>query len=212
MSALDVFHLPLQISVRFTLLCCPRKLCELYQQTFHCLCALLGLATGDLQQEMGGRSKFIAFIPLVLSLQVHFRPSVFLSRKSLHLKAANSMWLLSISTNLFLSLPFGLRGDIIFLTTGSGSLLYLKGAICFLGHWQNEHVNTAHCVGCSVMCFLSYGVINYRVLPIQVLMTSCCWGLVLSGSSWDFPEPLLCWSYCFLNPTSSSWFAPSFFL
>lgn len=55
------------------------------------LCALLGLASGDVQQEMGGRSKFMVFISLVPSLQVLFRPSVFLSQKSLHLKAANSM-------------------------------------------------------------------------------------------------------------------------
>lgn len=68
MSVLDVFHLPLQICVPFTLLCCPRKLCELYQQNFHGLWALWDLASGDLKQEMGGRSKFRVFIPLGSSL------------------------------------------------------------------------------------------------------------------------------------------------
>lgn len=35
------------------------------------------------------------------------------------------------------------------------------------------------------------------------LLTGCCWGLVHSGSRWDFSLPLLCWISCFLDPPSS---------
>ena len=99
-SAPDTFHLPLQLSA-------PGKLYELHQQTSHGLWHLLALASGDLQQEKRGRkgrSKLQVFISLTL-LQAKCVPQP----KSLHLKVANSPWLLSASTPS--PCPLEPRGD-----------------------------------------------------------------------------------------------------
>lgn len=127
-SVPGVFYLPLQISASFTLLCCPRKLYGLHQQNSHGLWVLLGLASGDLQQEMGRGIEVRVFIPLTPPFKTS-RPNVFLSQKSLHLNAANATWL-SFHWHRLLLCLLGL-GAITTLTTGSGSLLRVSSAFWY---------------------------------------------------------------------------------